>query len=209
MKKSYLFAFALLVFSHQSNAATVSVDPGAAWQGFMNVFNLPSAGGAYQFGSPWGVSDLTATFSGPVLTLGPNTIGDPNEYWYQNTSGLATAPNFGGPGQQGNKIMEANMYVETTGVHVGTNLVFTGEVLSNTFTGSHSGIVFIKDFAPDYSSVVETTAPLSPGVFSISLNTINDPARHVQYGFQVKGVNGVRVVSDVVYLTARKRKLPV
>ena len=28
---------------------------------------------------------------------------------------------------------------------------------------------------------------LTPGNFSVSLNTINDPARHVQYGFETIG----------------------
>lgn len=176
-------AVASLVSS--SFAATVTVDPGATWQGFMNVSNLPSAGGAYQFGSPWGTADLVATFSGPVLTLAPNTIGDPNEYWYQGVG-----PNPGGPGAPGNKIMEANMYVQPAdGTFTGQTLTFEGTVLSNTFTSAHTVIAFIKDFAPDYSSSVSVTVPLTPGNFSISLATIPDPARHVQYGFQTVGVN--------------------
>ncbi|MEX0611018.1 MAG: PEP-CTERM sorting domain-containing protein [Pirellulales bacterium] len=159
---------------------TVTVDPGASWLGFMNVSNLPEDGGAYQFGSPWGTADLVATFSGPVLTLSPNTIGDPAEYWYKGG---------GGPGAQGNKIMEANMYIEVTGPLSGTTVTFTGEVLSNSLTAAHTSVAFIKDFAPDYSSSVNVTVPLTSGVFSISLPTIADPARHVQYGFATTGPN--------------------
>jgi len=159
---------------------TVTVDPGASWLGFMNVFELPVNGGGYVFGSPWGTADLVATFSGPVLTLAPNTIGDPSPFWYIGG---------GGPGAPGNKIMEANMYVEETGPLSGMTVTFTGEVLSNTFTGAHSAVAFIKDFAPDYSSNVTVTVPLTPGVFSVSLATIADPARHVQYGFATTGVN--------------------
>jgi hypothetical protein len=173
-----------LTWTASKNAAaqvTVTIDSGASWLGFMNVFNLPADGGAYQFGSPWGVGDLVATFSGPVLTLAPNTIGDPNPYWYQGG---------GGPGSPGNKIMAASMYQEPAGSLPGVNLTFTGEVLSNTFTSAHSTVAFIKDFAPDYSSSVTTMVPLtSPGVFSVSLATINDPARHVQFGFETTGVN--------------------
>ena len=66
----------------KSNAATFTVDPGAGWLGYMNVFDLPSAGGVYRFGNLWDIPDLAATFSGPVLTLAPNSIGDPNSYWY-------------------------------------------------------------------------------------------------------------------------------
>jgi hypothetical protein len=159
---------------------TVTVDPGALWLGFMNVFELPANGGGYVFGSGWGVPDLTASFSGDVLTLGPNTIGDPSPFWYIGG---------GGPGAPGNKIMNANMYLETTGVYVGEQLTFTGIVLNNTLTSSHIARAFIKDFAPDYSSFNVTTADLVNGVFNVSMATIADPARHVQFGFEMTGPN--------------------
>jgi hypothetical protein len=160
---------------------TVSVDPSAAWLGYMNVSELPSNGGAFLWGSGWGTTDLVASFSGPVLTLSPNTIGDPNEYWYIGG---------GGPGAQGNKIMAASFYQEATNSYSGINLTFTGKVLSNTFTSAHSTVAFIKDFAPDYSSNVPVTVPLNvDGTFSISLNTIPAPGRHVQWGFETTGVN--------------------
>jgi len=166
-------------------ATTVTVDPAASWLGFMNVSNLPANGGAFQFGSTWGSADLKAVFAGPVLTLSPNSVGDTNEYWYQ---GVGTNP--GGPGAPGNKLMGASMYVESGGgVLAGQVLTFTGLVLSNTFTSAHSSVAFIKDFAPDYSSFNVISAPLVDGVFSISLATVNDPARHVQYGFETIGVN--------------------
>jgi hypothetical protein len=131
------------------------------------------------------------------LSLKANTIGDPNEYWYQNTSGTATAPNFGGPGQAGNKIMDAAFYQEVTGPYAGITLTFTGTVLSNSLaqgpvdaTGhGWTTVAFIKDFAPDYSSFVSAVVTLPAGVFSVSLDTINDPARHVQFGFQTIGPN--------------------
>jgi hypothetical protein len=176
---------ALMATPSNVRAATVSVDPVAPWQGFMNVFEIPQNGGAYSFGSSWGTADLTATFSGPVLTLGPNTINDPNPFWYSPS---------GGPGAIGNKTMDANMYVETTGVFTGQSLTFTGDVLANTLVGHVNQLgngwtseAFIKDFAPDYSSSVSVTAPLVNGIFNISLSTINDPARHIQYGFETIG----------------------
>jgi len=168
-----------------ASAATVGVDPSASWQGYMNVFETPQNGGAFVFGSGWGTADLCATFSGPTLTLSPNTINDPNPYWYSPS---------GGPGAVGNKSMDANFYVETTGVYTGQALTFTGDVLSNTLFGhvnqlgnGWTSVAFIKDFAPDYSSSVSVTAPLVNGVFSISLNTVNDPSRHIQYGFETIG----------------------
>ncbi|HEX6960942.1 MAG TPA: PEP-CTERM sorting domain-containing protein [Lacipirellula sp.] len=172
-------ACAALLGSERGSAALVTVDPGAPWQGFMNVSELPSNGGGYVFGSGWGPADLVATFSGDVLTLAPNTIGDPAEFWYQGG---------GGPGAPGNKIMEANMYVEDDTLN-GETVTFEGVVLSNTLTSAHTSVAFIKDFAPDYSSSIVTTVPLAPGPFSLSAVTNGGAGRHIQYGFATTGVN--------------------
>jgi hypothetical protein len=174
----------LLVAVQPAAAIDFTVDPAAAWRGYMNVSDLPEQGGMFRGGSVWGVPDLRASFSGPNLTLSPNTINDPNEYWYQ---GVGTNP--GGPGAPGNKIMEANMYVESTNTLGGQTVTFSGNVLSNTLTTAHTAVAFIKDFAPDFSSFVGTSVPLTPGSFSITLDTINAPGRHVQYGFTTTGVN--------------------
>ena len=164
-----------------AQAATVTVDPAATWLGFMNVFELPSNGGGFVFGSGWGTPDLCATFTGSTLRLSPNTIGDPNPFWYTPS---------GGPGSQGNKIMDANMYVEpAAGTLSGQAVTFNGSILSNTPTSAHDLVAFVKDFAPDYSSSVSAVVPITSGSFSVTLNTIADPARHVQYGFEMKGVN--------------------
>jgi len=185
LKSFAIFSSSLMFAIACTNAATVTVDPTASWQGYMNVFETPQHGGAFVFGSGWGIPDLTATFAGPTLTLGPNTINDPSSFWYSPS---------GGPGAVGNKSMDANMYVETTGLYTGQNLTFTGNVLANTLVGhvnqlgnGWTSVAFIKDFAPDYSSSVTITAPLVNGVFSISLATINDPVRHIQFGFETIG----------------------
>ena len=176
----------------KSNAVTYTVDPSATWNGFMNVFDVGGPGygmggaGGYIFGSPWGTGDLRASFAGPTLSLKANTIGDPNPFWYTPA---------GGPGSTGAKIMEANFYQEFNGPLAGQNVTFTGTVLANSLLGpvdlagrGWTAVAFIKDFAPDFSSSVTTTVPLtSLGVFSVSQVAINDPARHVQFGFQVIG----------------------
>ncbi|GJM17956.1 MAG: hypothetical protein DHS20C14_01690 [Phycisphaeraceae bacterium] len=161
---------------------TVGVDQSdAPWLAFMNVFELD--GTTYAFGSGWGIADLNASFDDGAGTLevSPNTIGDPDPYWYIGG---------GGPGQAGNKIMEANLYQEVTDAFAGQTVTFEGTVLSDTFTSAHTAYVFIKDFAADYSSFTETKVAVSgTGAFSISHVTSGDAGRHVQWGIQTVGVN--------------------
>jgi hypothetical protein len=191
---------ALLVSPIKSTAQVeVAVDPGAPWIGYMNVFDIPQnvvptdtwppTLGPYQFEGPWGTADLVATWAGPQLTLAPNTIGDPDPYWYIGG---------GGPGAIGNKIMDANMYVEL-GELPGQTLTFSGTVLADTLTLANNplnvdgigngwtAVAFIKDFAADYSSFNVSTVPLAAGPFSVALLTDAGAGRHVQYGFEVIG----------------------
>jgi hypothetical protein len=166
--------------SNSASAVTITVDTNAAgWLGFMNVFELPSNGGGFVFPSGWGPADLTATF-GSVITLSPNTIGDPDPFWYIGG---------GAPGNPGNKIMEANLYKQETDTLSGMSVTFSGFVNSNSFTGAHTAVAFIKDFAPDFSSNITTTVPLLPGAFNVTAITTAGAGRHVQYGFQVTGPN--------------------
>jgi hypothetical protein len=178
--KSGLVASLLMGAALTAKAITFDVDPSANWVGFMNVFELPSNGGGYVFGSSWGTADLKASFSGPILTLSPNSVNDPSTFWYQGG---------GGPGAPGNKVMDANFYQDFGGVLAGQTVTFTGNVLANSLTSAHLSVAFIKDFAPDFSSSISTTVLLTPGTFSISLPVLNDPARHVQIGFETTGVN--------------------
>jgi hypothetical protein len=173
-----LAVWALVGAGISTNAqTTVGVDPSATWIGYMNVSELPSNGGAYLWGSSWGTADLNATFSGPVLTLTPNTSIDrdvPNDpYWW-----------VGGAGGAPNKNMAASMYVQNDAL-AGQSVTFTGDVLANTLVSPYTSIVFIKAFAPDYSSFTTTSTPLVNGVFSITLAT--GPGTHVQYGFDTVG----------------------
>ncbi|MFM9025012.1 MAG: PEP-CTERM sorting domain-containing protein [Planctomycetaceae bacterium] len=165
----------------------VTISQAALTSGYMNVFDLPSNGGAYWFGSGWGIADLNTSFpDSNTVNFTPNTIGDTNPFWYTPS---------GGPGATGNKIMEANLYSQPAdGTYTGKILRFKGIVNSFTLqTGANPDTdytfkAFIRDFAPDYSTVVEQTATITTtGTFSISLLTNSDPTRHVQYGLQMKG----------------------
>jgi hypothetical protein len=55
-----------------------------------------------------------------------NSIGDPNPFWYTPA---------GGAGAIGNKIMEANTYVEIDPAAAGATITFSASVLSNTLFG--------------------------------------------------------------------------
>ncbi|MFT5424569.1 MAG: hypothetical protein ACI89L_002365 [Phycisphaerales bacterium] len=176
-----------------AQAQNVNVsDSTAPWLGYMNVFELDANGGGFVFGSGWGTPDLKATFDdgAGTLTLAPTFVNDPNEFWYQNTSGTAADPiNPGGPGQLGNKMMEANLYQEATDVYNGVSLTFSGNVISNSFTAAHESWIFIKDYASDYSSFTETRIAVTAGAFSFSHATDAALGRHVQWGFQTIGEN--------------------
>jgi MYXO-CTERM domain-containing protein len=177
-----LCASALLGTTAQAGVAVGVDDSSAAWLGFMNVFELDGMTPA--FSSGWGVADLNVAFDdgSGTMTFSPNTIGDPDPYWYQGG---------GAPGNPGNKVMEANLYQQSDdGSLSGTTVTFAGNVSAFSLTSAHEATVFIRDFAADFSSFTETTADIdATGAFSISHDTDADITRHVQWGVQMKGVN--------------------
>lgn len=165
-------------FATASAEVTVGVNPSATWIGYMNVFELPANGGAYVFGSSWGVADLNASFSGATLMLTPNTsisrdvpLSDP--FWWTS-------------GGSGNKTTDASVYVQDDSL-AGQTVTFKAFVLGNSLETPYAATAFIKNFAPDYSSFTTITTALTPGEFSISLATAS--GNHVQYGFETIGPN--------------------
>jgi hypothetical protein len=169
-------ACALLSTIIQGTAQTiVNVDPASPWIGYMNVFNLASAGGAYQFGSAWGTADLQASFSGNVLTLAPcvNVWNPTDPFWVQPD------------GVTPNKTMDANMYVQNDAL-AGQTVNFLGSTVANTLSSQYTVDAFIKDFNSGYSLVGSATAQLIPGqFFDFSLAT--QAGDHIQYGFEMIG----------------------
>jgi len=173
--------------SHAGNI-NVGVDPTVNWLGYINVFELPANGGGYVYGQSWGTPALSASFNGGLLTLGPCAVNDTSSFWYVGAPPPAPPP--GGPGVPGNKQIEANFYVEPpAGSFSGHHVTFSGTVNSNTLSSTHTTVAVIKDFAPDYSSSNIATAPVVNGSFSVSLDTLGSPGRHVQYGFMTVGAN--------------------
>ena len=53
---------------------TINFSASDNWTGYMNVFELPANGGAYLFGSAWGVADLKTVIDSTAntITLKPN-----------------------------------------------------------------------------------------------------------------------------------------
>lgn len=181
-----------------SAAVTVTYDDAEITEGYMNVHLLTANGGGgkggFVFGGGWGIGDLVAVkdASSNSVTFSPNTIGDPNEFWYQNTSGTAPDPvNPGGPEQLGNKWMEANLYRNISdGSLAGETLTFRVDVSAFSLTGAHTLQLFIGDFASDYSSVNFTeTVVAGTGLAEVTATLIDDPNRNVQYGFRLSGEN--------------------
>lgn len=169
---------ALTSSSFAIDVVPVTIDSSKLTNGYMNVFELNNT---YVFGSGWGISDLNATFpNSTTVNFTPNTIGDPNPFWYTPS---------GQPGASGNKNMEANLYAQFADGEVSGKLVnFKGDVTGYTLQPGWSFKAFIRDFAPDYSSVVETSTPItSTGAFDLGALISADPTRHQQYGLQMYG----------------------
>lgn len=166
-------------------AIPLTIDRAIMSHGYRNVYELPAKGGTYLGGQVWPVGDLRATFtSGTSVTLAPCVVTDTGSYWYTPS---------GQPGAAGNKTIEANVYGQADGTYAGETVRFSGTVAAHTLlsgSGKWTVRAFIRDFAADYSSMVESQVPLSAtGEFSVSMTTINDPARHVQWGLQTTGPN--------------------
>lgn len=163
--------------ARMSAAVTVGVDSGATWLGFMNVTDLPADGGAYQFGSGWGTADLKASFSGPLLTLTPNTNIDrdapADPFWWKGNGSA-------------NKNMFASMYVQDNAL-AGQTVTFTGLVRANSLVSPYVSTIFIKDFDSSFALVGSATVPVAPGVFSLTLATT--AGHNIQYGFETVGPN--------------------
>ena len=185
MKKMYILFSVLLSTAFMTNAQnTVVADAGAEYLGYANVFETIANGGAFVFGSGWGVADLKSVVDADAgsVTLKPNfnTYGDnPGDpFWIDPATGL------------GNKQFEGNTFVENNTNLIGSELTFTGGVASYTLDPSYVAIAFIKVFNADFSVLKLETAPLVAGQdFSITYTNVEPGDTTIQYGYQVLGLN--------------------
>jgi hypothetical protein len=187
-KTGVLLACCLMFgLNHATAQTNVYVDPSYTWQGFMNVFELPQNGGAYDFGSSWGTADLDASFSQAVLTFMPNTSIDRD---------APTDPYWWAPDGSPNKQMDANFYVQSDAL-AGQTVTFSGYCWTNTLVGPYNTNVtaFIKDFSPSFALNAIVTSNLTGGLFSISLATA--AGDHIQFGFEMIGPDA-RITNEAV-----------
>jgi hypothetical protein len=178
MKKVLVVLAALsLIGAAQADVVINGADPGAAWAGWMNVFEPDMT---YLWGSGWGAADLRATFDGAgVLTLAPNTncwnAADP--YWVA--------------GGVGNKVMEANFMQEFGGgALAGQMVTFNYTVGTDTLPDGYTARAFIKVLDPGagWATVQYEYLDLMPGAGSVSLSVGAFPAAHTQVGFSLMGL---------------------
>lgn len=185
MKKMYILFSVLLSTAFMTNAQnTVVADASAEYLGYANVFETIANGGAFVFGSGWGVADLkTVVDAGAgTVTLQPNfnTYGDnPGDpFWIDPATGL------------GNKQFEGNTFVENNTNLIGSELTFTGGVAAYTLDPAYVAIAFIKVFNADFSVLKIETAPLVAGQdFSITYTNVEPEDTTIQYGYQILGLN--------------------
>lgn len=189
MKKTLqliMFIGAMLTVTNQTIAQnTVTLVGSATWNGYANVFQ--ANGTDYVFGQAWGVPALKST-----ITASTNTIKlQPNFNAYADavsTSDIA----FWRNGTQGNKVFEANTYIENNAL-AGQNLTFKGTVTEHSINSGYTVVAFIKGLNPNtgYSADVFVTTPLTAtGNFTVATSTAIPAGLIVQYGFTVKGLNG-------------------
>ena len=183
MKKVYILFSVLMSTAFMTNAQnTVVADASAEYLGYANVFETIANGGAFVFGSEWGVADLKSVVDAGAgsVTIQPNfnayNASDP--FWVDPATGL------------GNKVFEGNTFIENNTNLIGSELTFTGGVASNTLDPSYVAIAFIKVFNADFSVLKLETTPLVAGQdFSITYTNVEPEDTTIQYGYQVLGLN--------------------
>lgn len=184
-----LVAF-LLTISAAFAQNNVDFNASENWVGFMNVFQLPSDGGGYEFGSPWVVADLKTlvVVAENSMILQPNyntyTENSADPYWVDQAT------------KEGNKDMEANTFVEPGASFNGEDLTFSGTVMTNSLAAGYTASFFIKALDPDndYQDALggsKVAVLPTSGAFTVSATAAElAPGLVIQYGFVVRGPNG-------------------
>lgn len=203
MKKITLLFLFCVYLGYSQNTVTVQVGTSSGYSGYVNVFDnpddtTPDCGGGYCFGNSWTITDLAATIGANNVTLSPNTntytdavAGDnaARNYWTNSTDGGVTA------GPDGNKKMEANLFIESSTLFNGNDLTFNGQVTSYTLDSRYQAKFFIKALDPNngYADVFNGSKVIdlpTSGNFTVSATGAElTTGLIVQYGFAIIGLN--------------------
>jgi hypothetical protein len=188
-----LFFMASINFNAQTPINFDTSDPN--WVTFMNIYEQD--GVTLAFSQPgWGVADLVCLVDDPsagTITLRPNRVTDTAPFWQTGSS-------------SGNKIMDANFYIQDNTL-AGTSFTFNGSAsstLNNTgmtgaITNDFTVTAFIKVFETDFSSVLDSDIidlRATSGDFTLTMDATAYAGKNIQYGFQFIGPNVGWVVSD-------------
>lgn len=177
MRKTSLLILALGLIGAAQAIVFDGVNPASEWIAYGNCFETD--GSWTGWGSLWALSAVPATFDAAGLTIRPNTntYNPDDEYWVN-------------PDGTGNKIMEMNVYFETSGL-AGQSVVFNYNVLSNDLPDGYEHQAFIKVVDPDvgWATVQSVFEDLTVGSGSVTLGEVAGlPNGVVQVGFMVKGL---------------------
>lgn len=180
MKRSLMLFLFVAAFAQIGNAQiTATVDTGMTWVGYMNVFD--SVGVNYMFGSPWAIPDIKTTVD----------PGNGSMRLHPNFSAYNATDPYWSNGAMGNKVMEANTFIEDTTI-MGQTLTFQGMVDSFTLDTAYTAEAFIKVLDPNnsWATVLHTKSPITAtGSFLVTDSVPNTPGLVTQYGFTILGLN--------------------
>ena len=161
---------------------TVTLNSSTPPNAFMNAWDIPctfptiaTCNYAAGFGYDPNLSSAVYDASGALIVGAPVIDAPTDPFWYDASLNSL-------------KFVESLSFYQEDGPLSGQDVNFTIEVTENTLACGLTSCIFIRDFAPDFSSFEETKVAINgPGEYTASLTTIDDPARHVQYGFATYG----------------------
>jgi len=173
-----LAGLSLLSFTNAQAQTNVTVDANAEFLTGVVAFHNDMSYWFYAGDFPL---DALKTIKDPAentLTLYPNystyTAGNPD--W---SNGL-----------MGNTILYTLSYIQNDAL-IGQNFTFSGKVTSHTLVDSYKAFAFIKVLNANNEQITEIASELTEeGNFTLAYDATNLAAgNHVQYGFQVRGLN--------------------
>lgn len=186
-KATAVLGLSVLSFNSAQAQTNVTVDTNAEWITGVVAFHANMEYWFYANDFPLEALKTIVNTTDNTVALYPNystyTAGDPN--WSN--------------GAMGNTILYTLSYVEADNL-VGQNFTFSGKVTSHTLVDDYEAYAFIKILTADYQQIAEIPFELTEeGNFTLAYDATNLAAgSHIQYGFQVRGLNA-NPVNETAY----------